>query len=98
MEDKKTPKHLEGLEKILNQQFVRQPDGDNYAEIAFTLIEAEGDKESIKAVADYIQRSHKTIKDRAAAHAKMINNGEGEDRNGAQSSAGYTADMAPRCW
>lgn len=27
-----------------------------------------------------------------------VNNGEGEDRKGAQSSAGYTADMSPRCW
>lgn len=77
MENKKIPKHLEGLETILDQQFVRQPDNDNYAEIAFTLIEAEGDKESIKEVADYIQRAHRKIKDQAEAHAKMIRDVKG---------------------
>jgi len=77
MESKEAPKHLEGLKTILDQQFVRQPDGDEYAEIAFTLIEAEGDKESIKEVAAYIQRAHRKIKNQSEAHAKLLRDVKG---------------------
>lgn len=72
MDGKETPKHLEGLKKILDQQYLRRPDNEEYAEIAFTLFNAEGKQEEMKEVADYIQQTHRKIKDQHEAHSKMI--------------------------
>ena len=64
------PEHLRGITDILNKnQYPAEVEDDEYAKAAFDLIlVAEGDKEALKRVSEFIQTQHRLRKDVARSY------------------------------
>ena len=58
------PEHLQPLNAIIQNIYPDKPDPEEYAEVAFALLQLKGDQVALNAVSDYIQQEYSRKKTR----------------------------------